>query len=222
MQIELGKFVAIQYTLTGFEAPENPESEPVIEDLEKTSEDHPFTFLFGVGQLLPEFEKQIAGKEAGYKFDFHLSPAQAYGEYQDDLVISLPKKYFCNQHGQFLSQFVMEGGEVPLQNEKGDIIQATVEKITDTEVVCDVNHPLAGMTLHFVGEIVEVRDATEEDKKRYMQQMTGQVSCNCGGGCGGGSCSGNCGSCGDGNCGDGGCGGGGCSGHKHSSPLKSK
>ena len=205
MTIDFGKFVGIQYHLTGFEAPENPEEEPVIEEIEKTTEERPFTFLFGVGQLLPEFEKNIAGKEVGYKFDFYLSPAQAYGEYKDDLVISLPKKYFCDPKGKFLSQFVMEGGEVPLQNENGDIIQATVEKITDTEVVCDVNHPLAGMTLHFVGEVTEVREATEDDKKRYMQQMTGHAECHCGGGCGGGGCSG-------GNC-DGDCSG--CGKHNH-------
>ena len=212
MTIENGKFVGIQYHLTGFEAPENPETEPEIEEIEKTSPERPFTFIFGVGQLLQEFENNIAGKEVGFKFDFYLSPAQAYGEYDEEKVIALPKKYFCDEKGKFLSQFVMEGGEVPLQNQNGDIIQATVEKITDTEVVCDVNHPLAGMTLHFVGEVVEVRDTTEEDKKRYMQQMTGHAECHCGGGCGGGHCSGDCGTCGDGNCGS--CGEGGC-GHHH-------
>ena len=53
MTIDFGKFVGIQYHLTGFEAPENPEEEPVIEEIEKTTEERPFTFLFGVGQLLP-------------------------------------------------------------------------------------------------------------------------------------------------------------------------
>ena len=105
----------------------------------------------------------------------------------------------------------MEGGEVPLQNQNGDIIQATVQKITKDEVVCDVNHPLAGMTLHFVGKIQEVRDASEQDKLEYMRQMTGHFEGGCGGGCHGGGCGGNCGgdcggNCG-GNCGEGGCGG---------------
>lgn len=200
MKIETGKFVGIQYKLTGNEAPENPEDEIELENIEETKPERPFTFIYGVGQLLTAFEKNILGMEVGGKFDFTLSPAEAYGEYDMEKVIPLPKKYFCDANGNFLSKFIVEGGEVPLQNENGDIIQATVEKITDTEVVCDVNHPLAGMTLHFVGEIVEVRDTTEDDKKSYMQQMTGHVECGCGGGCGG-HCGGNCG----GNCGGGDC-----------------
>lgn len=203
MKVEFGKHVAIQYTLTGYEAPENPEEDIELEDLEETRPDHPFEFIFGVGQLLPAFEKQIEGMEEGGKFDFTLSPADAYGEYDDEKVIALPKKMFCDASGKFQSQFVMEGGEVPLQNQNGDIIQATVQKITDKEVVCDVNHPLAGMTLHFVGQIQEVRETTEDDKLAYMRQMTGHAECGCG------SCGGDCGGCGgcDGHEGKGGCGG---------------
>ncbi len=212
MKIEHGKHIAIQYKLTGYEAPETQDEDIELEDIEETRPDHPFEFIYGVGQLLPAFEKNIEGMQEGDTFDFTLSPADAYGEYDDEKVIALPKKFFCDDKGKFLSKFVMEGGEVPLQNQNGDIIQATVQKITDTEVVCDVNHPLAGMTLHFVGSIQEVREATEKDKLEYMRQMTGQFEtggcgggCH-GGGCHGGGCGGNCEGCGDGNCG-GNCGG---------------
>lgn len=207
MKIEHGKHVAVHYKLTGYEAVETPDEKPEIEDIEETKEGHPFEFIFGVGQLIPGFEKQIEGMEDGDTFDFTLAPAEAYGEYDDEKVIALPKKFFCDpQTGKFLSQFVMEGGEVPLQNQNGDIIQATVQKITKDEVVCDVNHPLAGMSLHFVGRIHEVREASEQDKIDYMRQMTGHVECGCGGGCHGGGCGGNCGGC-EG-CGEGGnCGG---------------
>jgi len=210
MKIENGKFVGIQYKLTGYEAPENLDQDIELEDIEETKPGKPFTFIYGVGQLLQAFEKNIEGMSEGGKFDFTLSPAEAYGEYDEEKVIALPKKFFCDPQGKFLSQFVVEGGEVPLQNQNGDIIQATVEKITDTEVLCDVNHPLAGMTLHFVGEIVEVRETTEQDKKNYMQQMTGHVECGCGGSCGG-----NCGSCGEGGCGGNCDGGSGCNCHNN-------
>lgn len=205
MKIETGKHVALQYTLTGYEAPENPEEDVELENIEETKPEHPFEFIFGMGQLLPKFEEQIEGLEEGMSFDFTLSPAEAYGEYQDELVIKLDKKMFCDEKGKFLSQFVMEGGEVPLQNQAGEIIQATVQKITDKEVICDVNHPLAGMTLHFVGKVQEVRDVTEADKLAYMRQMTGNVSTGCGGchggGCHGGDCGGDCSGCGEGGCG---------------------
>ena len=214
MKIEHGKHIAIQYKLTGYEAPETQEEDIELEDTEETKPDHPFEFIYGVGQLLPAFEKNIEGMQEGDTFDFTLSPADAYGEYDDEKVIALPKKFFCDAQGNFLSKFVVEGGEVPLQNQNGDIIQATVEKITATEVICDVNHPLAGMTLHFVGSIQEVREATEQDKLAYMRQMTGQFESGCEGGCGGncgGGCGGNCGGDCGGNCGEGGCGG---CGHK--------
>lgn len=213
MKIEQGKHVAIQYKLTGYEAPETQTDDIELEDIEETKPDHPFEFIYGVGQLLPAFEKQIDGMQEGDTFDFTLSPADAYGEYDDEKVVALPKKFFCDDKGNFLSKFVVEGGEVPLQNQNGDIIQATVQKITNTEVVCDVNHPLAGMTLHFVGSIQEVREASEQDKLEYMRQMTGQFETNCGhgggchgGGCHGGGCGGNCGGDCGGNC-DGNCGG---------------
>lgn len=215
MIIEHGKHVSVHYKLTGYEATDNENEQPEIEEIEQTKEGHPFEFIFGVGQLIQGFEKNIDGMQEGDKFDFTLSPAEAYGEYDDEKVIALPKKFFCDpQTGKFLSQFVMEGGEVPLQNQNGDIIQATVQKITKDEVVCDVNHPLAGMTLHFVGHIQEVREASEKDKIDYMRQMTGHVECGCGGGChGGGNCGGNCGNCGEGGCGgEGNCGG--CGHHK--------
>ena len=217
MIIEHGKHVAVHYKLTGYEATENPEEKPEIEDIEVTQEGHPFEFIFGVGQLIPGFEMNIEGKQEGDTFDFTLAPAEAYGEYDDEKVIALPKHLFCDpKTGRFLSDLVKEGIEVPLQNQNGDIIQATVQKITKDEVVCDVNHPLAGMHLRFEGRVVAVREATEQDKIEYMRQMTGG---GCGGHCGGcedgyeGGCEGGCEGKHEGNCE--GKHEGGCKGHGH-------
>lgn len=215
--IQFGKFVAIQYVLTGFE------EDCEVEDIEQTRPEKPFTFIYGTGQLLPAFEKNIAGMKPGDKFDFMLTPSEAYGDYDEDKVITIDKKYFCDKNGKFLAQFIVEGGEVPLQNQNGDIIQATVEKITDSAVICNVNHPLAGMTLHFVGTVEVVRDPTDEDKKAYMN-ATCNVECECG--CGScdhhDGCDGDCGHHHDGAChghgaGEGHChhGGGGHCHHQH-------
>ena len=117
----------------------------------------------------------------------------------DPEVVTDPKT------GKFLADMVQEGAQVPLQNQNGDIVPSTVQKITAKEVICDINHPLAGMYLHVKGQVEEVREATEQDKIEYMRQMTG----GCGGDCGG--CGGGCGSnCDGGDCDGNGCKGGGC------------
>lgn len=196
MTIELGKYVALHYSLSGIEEGQEPEH------IENTTPEKPFSFLYGVGMLLPAFEKNIAGLQVGDKFDFTLTPGDAYGEYDENRVLVLDKKMFCDPDGNFLSQYVMVGGMVPLQNQAGEIIQATVSEITDDHVTCDANHPLAGMTLHFEGSVAEVREATEEDKKQYMAATCGdgEASCECG--CGHDHCD----SC-EGGCGEnGGCG----------------
>lgn len=201
MIIENGKHVALSYRLTGYEAPDNPEEKPEIEDIEETQPGRPFEFIFGVGQLIPGFEKNIEGKQQGDSFDFTLAPSEAYGDYDDEMIIALPKHLFCDpKSGKFLSDRVKEGMQVPLQNQNGDIIQSTVQKITAKEVVCDANHPLAGMYLRFQGKVEEVREATEQDKIEYMRQMTGGCGGDCGGcgkDCGGGDCGSGCeGGCG--------------------------
>ncbi len=213
MKVDFGKHISVSYKLTGWEAPENPEEEVEVEEIEETKEGKPFQFIFGVGQLIAGFEKNIEGMEEGGSFDFTLSPAEAYGEYKEEDVhhVSIPMKEL--KQGGFPMEFCKVGCELPLQNQNGEMMQSEIIEVKKDEVICkiDFNAPLAGMTLRFVGKIIEVREATEADKIEYMKQMTGEASCHCGGGCGG-----NCGDCGK-DCG-GNCGGeghkGGC-GHCH-------
>lgn len=205
MKVEFGKHVTVSYTLTGYEAPENPEEDIELENIEETTPDKPFKFIFGVGQLIAGFEKNIEGMEEGGSFDFTLSPAEAYGEYNENDVhrVSIPMKEL--KQGGCPMEFVKVGSSLPLQNQNGEIMQSEIVEVKQDEVICEIdfNAPLAGMTLHFVGKILEVREATEEDKIEYMKQMTGHVEAGCGGGCGG-----NCGDCGK-EC------GGNCEGHEH-------
>lgn len=208
MKVDFGKHISVSYKLTGWEAPENPEEEVEIEEIEETQEGKPFQFIFGVGQLIPGFEKAIEGMEEGGSFDFTLSPAEAYGEYKEEDVhhVSIPMKEL--KQGGFPMQFCKVGCELPLQNQNGEMMQSEIIEVKKDEVVCkiDFNAPLAGMTLRFVGKILEVREATEADKIEYMKQMTGEASCHCGGSCGGGNC-GDCSGCGNGSSNGGGCGG---------------
>ena len=192
MEIKAGKFVAATYELFVGGEGEEPEL------MEKATAEVPLQFIFGTGQMLEAFEDKLAGMKQGSKFDFQLESEQAYGSYEDEHVMDLPRNMF-EVEGKFDEEVIFPGNVIPMMDNMGNRMNASVVEVKDDVIVLDFNHPLAGETLHFVGEVIEVRDASEEEMKQAMG----------GGGCG----SGGCGSCG---CGDEGeacgteAGGGGC------------
>ena len=148
--------------------------------IEKTEEGRPFVFLTSCGMVLDDFEKAIAPLAKGESFDFTLAPDRAYGEYVDERVVDLDKQLFFVD-GKFDSDHIQVGSVVPLQNDNGDRFMGSVVEIGDDKVTIDLNHPLAGENLHFVGEIVEVRDVDPKELEAIRHH-----------GCGG-CCNGNCG-----------------------------
>ena len=69
-----------------------------------------------------------------------------------------------------------------MQNEDGHRFNGRVLEITDNIVKMDLNHPLAGKTLNFKGEIVEAREASKEEIQEMINRISGEHSCGCGGG----------------------------------------
>lgn len=122
----------------------------------------PFRFLFGVGQLLPEFEANILGKKQGDKVAFGVESANAYGEFDEEQVISLPKSSFVVD-GVVAEEFLRIGALIPLQTQDGHQLTGTVSAIEEEDVKVDLNHPLAGKDLHFSVEVLDVRTATAEE-----------------------------------------------------------
>lgn len=195
--MESNKFISVSYQLY-----DTTDGKSIL--IEQTSDERPFIFISGMGVTLPVFESQIVNLEKGMKFDFTLTPEQAYGAHYDERIIELDKGIF-SVDGQFDAQHVQVGAIIPLQNEDGNRFNAVVLEIGDSKVKLDLNHPLAGKTLNFKGEIKENRDATADEVAGMAKLMSGET-----GGCG--HCNGHCG---DGNCGEGGCGDdckGGCGG----------
>lgn len=170
--------------------------------VEEATASKPFIFISGFGITLDAFEKAVADLAKGDSFDFQLSQDEAYGPYTAEHVIDLDKDIF-NINGHFDHEHIVKDAIIPLQNEQGQRFMARVDAISDDKVTVDLNHPLAGKTLNFKGEVVESRPATNEEIQTIISRMSGE-------GCGGG-----CESCG------GGCGGhhhddeGGCCGHCH-------
>jgi len=143
----------------------------------------PLEFIFGMGYLLPKFEENILGKKVGDSFDFRLTAAEGYGERDPRAVIDLPKSIFMRD-GNFADDIVFEGNVIPMMDSNGGVMPGTVVKINPDSVTMDFNHQMAGKDLHFTGEILVVREATEEELTDGLHGE--RKSC---GGCKGGKCS---------------------------------
>ncbi|HIX73684.1 MAG TPA: peptidylprolyl isomerase [Candidatus Parabacteroides intestinipullorum] len=189
MKISKDKYVAVTYDLNVGEGDER-------ELMEKATEERPLNFIFGMGMMLPAFEKALDGLEVGQEFNFSLAPADAYGEYDESHVLDLPKNIF-EVDGKFDAEMIQEGNTVPMMDSNGNRLNGSVLEVKEDIVVMDFNHPLAGETLHFSGKVIDVHEATAEE----IAALTTPAGCGCG------DCGGDCGSgCGDhGSCGCGGC-----------------
>lgn len=182
MRVNKGTLVKLSYEL--FDVEENGEKSSV----EVAPAERPLEFIQGVGLMLPAFEAELMGLEAGERFDFTLAPEDAYGEAREDLLIELPKEAF-HIEGEFDSEIVFEGALVPMLTDDGQQVSGLVQEITDDKVFMDFNHALAGCTLQFVGEILEVREPTEAEYQSFFNP-----SCGCAG-CSGGVTEGGCTGC---------------------------
>ena len=154
MKIGKDKVVSLTYELRL----ENAEGEMV----QKVEKDRPFVYLFGVGGLLPAFEASLKDKGEGDSFAFGLTSEEACGPIEDEAVIALDKKIF-EVDGKMDEELYKVGQVVPMQNDQGQPIHGVILEIAEETVTMDFNHPLAGKDLHFSGDILEVREATEEE-----------------------------------------------------------
>lgn len=186
------KYVTVAYELF------SDNEKGIHELIEKAPAEHPFQFISGMGIALDSFEQKILALSEGEKFDFTLSQDEAYGPYEQAHVLNLPKETF-SINGKFDKDMVYPGAVLPLVNADGIRFEGLVLEVKENEVEIDLNHPLAGRDLHFRGEVVTLRDATDDELKELIKQMSGEggCGCHCEGGCEGGchhegGCEGGC------------------------------
>ena len=146
MQIEKNTVVSIAYTLTDTEG----------NVIDQATAEEPFEIVHGAGQIIEGLENALAGKKAGDKFEITVEPAEAYGEIVENMVEKVP-----------LSQFegldkIEPGMQLEAHTEEGLVI-VTIKSIEGDVVILDANHPLAGFTLNFDVEVLNVREAEPED-----------------------------------------------------------
>lgn len=148
MSLMIGKnaVVSINYTLTN----------DAGEVMDTSEGREPLTYLHGANNLIPGLEKEMEGKSSGQSFKVTIPPAEAYGESNPELVQTLSKEMFKGVDK------VEPGMGFTAQGPQGEQ-HIVVTAVDGDQVTIDANHPMAGKTLHFAVEIVNVRDASDEE-----------------------------------------------------------
>lgn len=157
--------------------------------IDQATKEHPLEGIFGHGMFLPRFEECLQGLEPGDTFGFHLTPAEGYGERNDEMIYTVKKDMFLDENGK-LSELCKEGNTLQFNVGDGNIMPGTIKKVSLELVEIDFNHQLAGVPLYFEGEILNVRELKEEDlgggcHHCHHHEDGGGCSndCNCDGGC---------------------------------------
>lgn len=125
------------------------------EEFDNSHGSDPLTFLVGHGNMVLGFEQGLLGASVGDEREFTLTPEDAYGPRDEEQVVRIDKAQF---DGMDIAVDMMLVAEID-----GGRSAFMVTEIGDEHIIADFNHPLAGETLHFNVEIVEVRDATPEE-----------------------------------------------------------
>jgi FKBP-type peptidyl-prolyl cis-trans isomerase SlyD len=145
MQISANKVVSIHYTLTNNEG----------DVLDTSSGGEPLNYIQGIGALIQGMEEGLEGKSLGDKLQLKIAPEKGYGVLQMEMIQQVPMSAFGGQ-------MVSPGMQFEAGSEEQRFL-VTVKEVTDEFVIIDGNHPLAGVELNFDVEVLEVREAAEEE-----------------------------------------------------------
>ncbi|HRQ65688.1 MAG TPA: peptidylprolyl isomerase [Xanthomonadaceae bacterium] len=124
--------------------------------LESSFGREPLSALIGASGIIPGLEAALMGRAVGDRFEVTVPPEKAYGERHDQLVQRVPRKRFSG------SGHLQPGVQIMIETNQGRRM-ATVAKVGVSVVDLDLNHPMAGKTLTFDIEVVDVREASTEE-----------------------------------------------------------
>jgi FKBP-type peptidyl-prolyl cis-trans isomerase SlyD len=124
----------------------------------------PVEFLVGGDDLLPKIEEALQGHGRGERIDLHLEPADAFGDYDEQLVFLEPRSVFPKELQEGMTYEGLPPGATS-QDAPKDVLY-TVTDVYPEHVVLDGNHPLAGIALRLHLKVEAVREATEEEVGR--------------------------------------------------------
>ncbi len=146
MQVSSGAVVSIAYTLT--------DDDDIVID---SNVGRPaLVYLHGYDNIIPGLESGLEGASAGDRLKVDVQPADAYGEVDGEKIFELSRD-------EFPDEMPLEEGMQFCAETEGGEMAITVTEVRDHSVVVDANHPLAGITLHFDVEVLDVRQGSDEE-----------------------------------------------------------
>lgn len=148
MQITQNKVATLSYTLKNDKG----------DLLDQADAAHPFVYLHSANNIVIGLETRLDGKKVGDKLTAIVPPEEGYGLRDDTLTQKIPRSMFEGMDDTML----VAGAQFEAQTNAG-IEVITISKVEGDSIFIDANHPLAGETLHFDIEVLDVRDATEEE-----------------------------------------------------------
>ena len=146
MIVERGRVVRLHYELR----------DPSGRRFASTREGEPQAILYGSGSVLPGIERALAGRAAGDRFELVLRPEEAFGLRIEQSARRVSKKHVLGP------KRLTRGMGVYVRTPQGPR-RVTVLKVGSSVVDVDLNHPLAGITVHADIEVVDVREADREE-----------------------------------------------------------
>ena len=119
--------------------------------------DMPIGYVHGANSgLFEKIEAALNNKSPGDRVEVSLPPEDGFGSHQPELT-------FTDTIDNVPPQFRHIGAAVTFENDKGENKEFRVTRIEGDKLTIDGNHPLAGQTVSFIVNIVDVRDATAEE-----------------------------------------------------------
>jgi FKBP-type peptidyl-prolyl cis-trans isomerase SlyD len=151
MKIDKNSFVSLDYLINlGERETYPPDGKPEA-----------ISFCMGLGTMPPGLEEALMGLEENDHKAINLSAEQAYGQFDEELLMEVPR-------ADFPPEVDLRAGLVfETENEEGQPVFFIVKEVRPESVLIDFNHPLAGKNLEVSFTIRQVREATPEDLKRH-------------------------------------------------------
>ena len=147
MKIGKDKVVKIHYTLCLADG----------EMVDSTEGEHPFPYLHGADNIVPGLEAKLEGRQIQDRVKVRLQPAEGFGEYDEELVHEIGLDALPE------AMDLIVGDEIFLLNDEDEEVPGVIEEIKSESIIVNYNHPLAGETLIFDVEVIEIRDAAPEE-----------------------------------------------------------